>query len=93
MKRHNPGSQPRPEPPEARQKDRTNLHVMTRSATATYAGRASSMRRLRRRASTQAAATATRPYCRTNGCASFLEVDPTRGIATCPVCGYTRRAH
>lgn len=67
--------------------------MMSRSATATYAGRASSMRRLRRRASSQAAADATRPYCRTNGCASFLEVDTARGFATCPVCGYKRRAN
>ncbi len=67
--------------------------MMTRSATATYAGRASNMRRLRRRASTHAASSALRPYCRTNGCASFLEVDTTQGIATCPVCGYTRRAN
>jgi hypothetical protein len=67
--------------------------MMTRSATATYAGRASSMRRLRRRATSQAVATASRPYCRTNGCASFLEVDPTGGVATCPVCGYTRLVH
>jgi hypothetical protein len=67
--------------------------MMSRSATATYAGRASSMRRLRRRATSQAAASRSRPYCRTNGCASFLEVDPARGVATCPVCGYTRRAH
>jgi hypothetical protein len=46
------------------------------------------MRRLRRRSTA-----ATRPYCRTNGCTSFLEVDPATGVATCPVCGYTRRPH
>ena len=63
--------------------------MMTRTATASYAGRASTMRRLRRRAT--AALAATRPYCRTNGCASFLELDPDTGIATCPVCGYVRR--
>jgi hypothetical protein len=34
-----------------------------------------------------------RPYCRTNGCASFLDVDPTSGEATCPICGYTLRPH
>jgi len=51
------------------------------------------MRRLRRRAHTQAEANASRPYCRTNGCASFLAVDATRGVATCPVCGYTRQTH
>ena len=49
------------------------------------------MRRLRRRAIKADAAT--RPYCRTNGCASFLEVDSTRSVATCPICGYTRRLH
>lgn len=50
-------------------------------------GRATAMRRLRRRATNATAAT--RPYCRTNGCASFLEVDATTGVATCPICGYT----
>ena len=61
---------------------------MSRNAAATYAGRATSMRRLRRRA---AAAQPTRPFCRTNGCASFLEVDETSRVATCPVCGSTQR--
>ena len=47
------------------------------------------MRRLRRRAS---AAIVGHPlYCRTNGCASFLDVDPTTGVAQCLVCGYVRR--
>jgi hypothetical protein len=32
----------------------------------------------------------TRLYCRTNGCASFLELHPERGLAVCPVCGYIR---
>lgn len=65
--------------------------MMTRSATSTYAGRASNMRRLRRRAS--AATAANRPFCSTNGCPSFLEIDPVTGIATCPVCGFVRRSH
>jgi len=43
------------------------------------------MRRLRRRSM------ATRLYCRTNGCTSFLELYPERRIAICPVCGSTRR--
>jgi hypothetical protein len=34
---------------------------------------------------------ATRLYCRTNGCASILEIHPEGGIASCPVCGYSRR--
>jgi hypothetical protein len=63
--------------------------MMTRSATASYAGRASNMRRLRRRA--HHADTATRLFCRTNGCASFLVVDPSTSVATCPICGATRR--
>lgn len=65
--------------------------MMTRTATTTLAGRASTMRRLRRRAN--AAMAAGRPYCRTNGCASFLELDPDNGVATCPVCGYIQRLH
>jgi hypothetical protein len=32
-----------------------------------------------------------RLYCRTNGCASFLELQPERALATCPVCGYTKK--
>lgn len=65
--------------------------MMTRTATTTFAGRATTMRRLRRRAS--AAQAAGRTFCRTNGCASFLELDPTTGIETCPICGYVRRTH
>lgn len=44
------------------------------------------MRRMRRRS-----AGSTRLYCGTNGCASFLTVDPARKVATCEVCGFTRR--
>jgi hypothetical protein len=65
--------------------------MMTRTATTTFAGRASTMRRLRRRAS--AASAAYRPYCQTNGCTSFLEIDPATGVATCPICGFVRRTH
>jgi hypothetical protein len=65
--------------------------MMSRSTTTTLAGRASSMRRLRRRASV--ANTGSRLFCGTNGCPSFLEVDPTTGLATCAICGFTRRAH
>ena len=43
------------------------------------------MRRMRRRSISK------RLYCRTNGCTSFLELHPEGGIATCPVCGYSRR--
>lgn len=31
-----------------------------------------------------------RLFCRTNGCTTYLEVDRSRGMATCPVCGYSR---
>ncbi|HJW21897.1 MAG TPA: hypothetical protein VJ506_05665 [Candidatus Limnocylindrales bacterium] len=31
-----------------------------------------------------------RLYCGTNGCASFLTIDPDRRIAVCEVCGFTR---
>jgi len=64
--------------------------MMTRTATASATGRASAMRRLRRR-STQARSG--RLFCGTNGCASFLEVSPETGVATCHICGYTRRPH
>jgi hypothetical protein len=43
------------------------------------------MRRMRRRSTGSG-----RLYCRTNGCASFLTVDPERKVAICEVCGYTR---
>ena len=64
--------------------------MMSRSTTTTVVGRASSMRRMRRRTST---ANNGRFYCNTNGCPSFLVVDPTTGVATCPICGSTRRTH
>ncbi len=60
--------------------------MLTRASTNAAACRASSMRRMRRRA-----AHATRPYCATNGCTSFLVVDETAGIAHCEICGYTRK--
>ena len=59
--------------------------MFTRSYQSSMSGRSASMRRLRRRSMS------TRLYCRTNGCASFLELNPERGTATCPVCGYSRR--
>jgi hypothetical protein len=60
--------------------------VTNRTMTTAVAGRASSMRRLRRRASAT-----NRAYCSTNGCASFLRLDPASGIASCPICGFQRR--
>jgi hypothetical protein len=58
--------------------------MLSRTATFNMSGRASAMRRQRRRSHHQAL------YCATNGCASFLELDAATGVATCPVCGYTR---
>jgi hypothetical protein len=59
--------------------------MLSRTHQSSFAGRSASMRRLRRRNITN------RLYCRTNGCTSFLELKPERGVAVCPVCGYTRR--
>jgi len=50
------------------------------------AGRAAADRRRHRRALADP-----RLYCATNGCASFLQLDPVTGMATCAICGYTRR--
>ncbi|MGC8634491.1 MAG: hypothetical protein ACP5VP_07490 [Candidatus Limnocylindrales bacterium] len=32
-------------------------------------------------------------FCGTNGCASRLDLDERTGIATCHICGFTRRIH
>ena len=45
--------------------------------------RAAAQRRIRRTA-------AFRPLCSTNGCATFLAIDPVLRLATCPICGYRR---
>lgn len=58
-----------------------------RTSTTSVAGRSVAMRRLRRRAA------ASRPYCGTNGCTSYLAVDSATGVASCEICGYTRRLH
>jgi len=52
------------------------------------AGRSVANRRMRRRS-----ASASRPYCSTNGCTSYLTVDPTSGVAHCDICGFTRHLH
>ena len=66
--------------------ERNTVHMLSRSTTNAVAHRASSMRRMRRRV-----AQATRLYCSTNGCTSYLVIDETAGIALCEICGYTRR--
>lgn len=45
--------------------------------------RAAAQRRIRRTA-------AFRPLCSTNGCATYLDVDPVGRTASCPICGYHR---
>lgn len=59
--------------------------MLTRASTNAVAHRASSMRRMRRRT-----VAATRLYCSTNGCTSFLVLDESSNIAHCEICGYTR---
>jgi len=60
--------------------------MLSRSAAspAALSQRASAMRRMRRRSA------ANSPYCATNGCTTFLEVDALTGVATCPICGFRR---
>jgi hypothetical protein len=57
--------------------------MLSRTTHSSVVGRSASIRRMRRRSLT------TKLYCRTNGCASFLELQPELGQAVCPVCGYT----
>jgi hypothetical protein len=45
---------------------------------------------MRRRTASTAAG---RFFCGTNGCASFLEIDPESGLPTCQICGFVRRVH
>ena len=67
-------------------RERNSRHMLTRATTNAVAHRASSMRRMRRRA-----VAANRLYCATNGCTSFLVVDELGGVAHCEICGYVRR--
>jgi hypothetical protein len=59
--------------------------MLSRTSHSSVVGRSASIRRMRRRSM------ATKLYCRTNGCTSFLELQPEHGQAVCAVCGYTRR--
>jgi hypothetical protein len=59
--------------------------MLTRTYQSSIVGRSAAIRRQRRRS------LSIRLYCRTNGCATILELHPEGGIATCPVCGFTRR--
>jgi len=58
--------------------------MLSRTYHSSVIGRSASIRRMRRRS------LSTRLYCSTNGCTSFLELPPERGLAVCPVCGYKR---
>lgn len=49
------------------------------------ATRSADSRRLRRRFLAD-----DRLYCGTNGCTTYLELDPASGIASCPICGFRR---
>ena len=60
--------------------------MLSRATTNAVAHRASSMRRLRRRA-----VNSHRLYCATNGCTSYLVVDELGSTAHCEICGYIRR--
>jgi hypothetical protein len=60
--------------------------MLSRATTNAVAYRASSMRRMRRRA-----VAANRLYCSTNGCTSFLVIDELGGVAYCAICGYNRK--
>ena len=62
--------------------------MLSRATTNAVAHRASSMRRMRRRAGHS-----NKLYCATNGCTSYLVVDELGGVAYCEICGYTRRLH
>jgi hypothetical protein len=62
--------------------------MLSRTTHSSVVGRSASIRRMRRRSMTT-----TRLYCRTNGCTSFLELQPELGKAVCPVCGYTQHLH
>lgn len=65
--------------------------MLSRSMTQATSARAGSIRRMRRRNSASAANG--RIFCSTNGCASFLVLDTTAGLAICPVCGFRRRTN
>ncbi len=67
--------------------------MLSRSMTQSTSARAGSIRRMRRRTNAAAAANTGRIFCSTNGCASFLELDPVTRTATCPVCGFRRSTH
>jgi hypothetical protein len=71
---------------DGRRPEGTYQPMLSRTHQSSFAGRSASMRRLRRRTSASG-----RIYCGTNCCASFMTIDADRKVASCDVCGYTRR--
>ncbi len=59
--------------------------MLTRTYQSSITGRSASIRRQRRRS------LGIRLYCPTNGCASILELHPEGGIASCPICRFSKR--
>jgi hypothetical protein len=70
----------------AREFQQTMMSTRSMRTATAMSARANSTRRIRRTQHNHL-------YCSTNGCASFLQLDPSTGIATCPICGLTRRVH
>jgi hypothetical protein len=66
--------------------------MLSRNATtiSQVSQRSAAMRRQLHRHAWGRQAARNAPYCPTNGCASFMEVDE-QGIARCPICGAQRR--
>ena len=60
----------------------------TRSIPTTTFGQGESARRRIRRSTTSGRT----PYCRTNGCTTFMQPDGA-GSAVCPICGARSRLH
>ncbi len=54
-------------------------------STSTLSQRATAQRRMRRSGTVKGSL-----YCRTNGCTTYMELDPN-GRATCPICGASNR--
>jgi hypothetical protein len=67
--------------------------MISRSASTitTISQRGAAMRRQQRARHGGHRAPAPALYCRTNGCTTFMRLDPETAIATCPVCRASRR--
>ncbi|MFI5261819.1 MAG: hypothetical protein ACHQZR_04635 [Candidatus Limnocylindrales bacterium] len=67
--------------------------MISRSASTitTISQRGIAMRRQQRTNRADHRAPAPALYCRTNGCTTFMRLDQETAVATCPVCGASRR--